>query len=266
MEQMEPMEYKVAQREILKLIGINLDYYKGPQMQRRLKAYLSRSGQATWPSFFRELGADEDKLGAFRDYLTINVSSFFRDTKKYQDLEQKVLPALLKVNRRLRIWSAGCSRGQEPYTLAMLLSEMAGPYNQHRILATDVDHSALGLAQAGGPYVADDVENVPPALLKRYFTQEEAGYRVADDLRRRIVFRQHNLLEDPFESNLDLIICRNVVIYFTGPVKDRLYQRFYQALRPGGILFVGGTEVVPQANAIGYKVIGISFYQRNGAV
>jgi len=264
MEQMDPAEYKVVQRGVLKLTGVNLDYYKGPQMQRRLRAYLNRSGHLTWQSFFRELGVDGEKLGAFRDYLTINVSSFFRDAEKYQTLRQKVLPTLLRARRQLRIWSAGCSRGQEPYTLAMLLAEMSGPYNRHRILATDVDRSALEQARAGGPYTADEVENVPPALLKRYFAKEGVGYRVADGLRRGIVFRQHNLLEDPFESDFDLIICRNVVIYFTGPVKDRLYRRFYQALRPGGVLFVGGTEVVPKASTIGFKVVSVSFYQRNG--
>lgn len=265
MEQIDPTEYRYVQQEVMRLTGVNLDYYKGSQMQRRLRAYLNRSGHATWQSFFPELAANGEKLDVFRDYLTINVSSFFRDVEKYEHLKQTVLPMLLKARPRLRVWSAGCSRGQEPYTLAMLLAEVSGSFKRHEIIATDVDRSALAKAREGGPYIAADVENVPPAMLKKHFTQEGSDYRVAADLRRRVVFRQHNLLEDPFESDLDLIVCRNVVIYFTAPVKEQLYQRFYQALRPGGILFVGGTEIVPKASSIGYQVVGISFYRRDGA-
>jgi chemotaxis protein methyltransferase CheR len=146
-----------------------------------------------------------------------------------------------------------------------LLAEATGFYRRHEILATDIDRSALERAQTGGPYSADEVSNVPPDMLERYFRTRDDGHYVIEGLRRKVTFRYHNLLSDPFENNFDLIVCRNVVIYFTAEVKDRLYRRFHDALRPGGILFVGGTEVVSQASSIGFETAGISFYRRKVA-
>jgi len=262
---MEAPEYIFIKRRILKLTGVDLDCYKTLQVQRRLKTYLVRSGHPNWHHFFRAIQNDVVELGKLKDYLTINVSSFFRDLEKFEYLRESILPELLRGHPRLRVWSAGCSHGHEPYSLAIVLAEAAGFYRQHHILATDIDRSALERAQAGGPYSADEVAKVPPPLLNRYFRTHDDGYYVVESLRRRITFRYHNLLADPFESGFDLIVCRNVVIYFTAEVKDRLYRRLHDALRPGGVLFVGSTEVVPKASAIGLETAGISFYRRNTA-
>ena len=261
---MEAQEYSYIKREVLKLTGVDLNCYKSPQVQRRLKTFLLRSGHTAWTSFFRALRDDSATLNKLKDYLTINVSAFFRDSEKFEYLRESILPELLRGRPTLRLWSAGCSHGHEPYSLAILLSEATGPYRRHQILATDIDHSALERAQAGGLYSADEVANVPPALLKRYFQAQEDGYRVVERLRRKITFRYHNLVSDPFESGFDLIVCRNVVIYFRTEVKDRLYRRFYDALRPCGVLFVGGTEFLSKASDIGFESAGISFYRRNG--
>ena len=258
---MQDQEYTYVKREIKSLVGVDLDCYKAPQVQRRLRIFLLRSGHQTWPDFFKGIRGDRDSLARLRDYLTINVSSFFRDEKKYEQLQTTILPELLKKRRQLRIWSAGCSRGQEPYTLAIALAEMTGPRTRHRILASDLDESALAIAKAGGPYTDDDVAGVG-RLLNRYFEKREDGTYCKPSLRERVTFRQQNLLADRFDADLDLIVCRNVVIYFTAEVKDRLYRQFHQALRPGGILFVGGTELVPKAREIGYESAGISFYRR----
>lgn len=262
---MNPQDYELIKKEVLNLLGVDLNFYKGPQMQRRLGTYLLRAGQPTWADFFKSIRNNPVELRKLKDYLTINVSSFFRDPPKYDYLRNTILPELLGKNKqKLRIWSAGCSLGQEPYTLAMLLAEMTGGATQHYILASDLDRTALDKAEAGGPYSPDDVANVPPALLERYLTHDAKGYYIKPILQRKITFKQHNLLSDPFESNFDLIICRNVVIYFTAEVKDLLYKRFSNALRLGGILFVGGTEIVSQASSIGLQTAGISFYRRNG--
>lgn len=261
---MEAQEYTYIKREIKSLVGVDLDCYKAPQVQRRLRIFLMRSGHDTWPDFFQSLRGDREGLARLRDYLTINVSSFFRDEKKYEQLQQIILPELLKARKALRVWSAGCSRGQEPYTLAIALAELTGPRVQHRIMASDLDESALAIARAGGPYTDDDVAGVG-RLLSRYFDKLADGYYCKPSLRERVTFRQQNLLADRFEADLDLIVCRNVVIYFTAEVKDRLYRQFCQALRPGGILFVGGTELVPKAREIGYESAGISFYRRRAA-
>jgi chemotaxis protein methyltransferase CheR len=259
---MKAQEYSYVSREIRNLTGVDLSCYKTQQMQRRLRAYLVRTGHTTWPNFFRVARNDPVELGKLKDYLTINVSSFFRDPDKYQYLQENIVPELLRGRPTLRVWSAGCSRGQEAYSLAIMLAEVTGPYRRHPILATDIDRSALEWAKAGGPYSADELKNVPPPLLRRYFNADNDDYWVGESLRRRITFRQHNLLADPFGNGFDLIVCRNVVIYFTSEVKEKLYQRFYEALRPGGVLFVGGTEIVPRVSDTGFESAGISFYRR----
>jgi chemotaxis protein methyltransferase CheR len=259
---MESQEYNYITREILHLVGVDLNCYKSQQMQRRLNTFLLRSGHANWPSYFRSVRDDPGALRKLKDYLTINVSSFFRDPEKYAYLKEVILPQLLQDHSSLRIWSAGCSHGQEPYTLAMILFELTDPFRPHNILATDLDLSALEYARSGGPYAGEEVANLPAACLSRYFARVPGGYQVKKDLCRHITFRQHNLLADRFESRFDLIICRNVVIYFTAEVKDQLYRRFRDSLRPGGVLFVGGTEIVSKASEIGFESTGISFYRR----
>ncbi len=267
---MQEHDYRFVQYKIRKLIGIDLSQYKSSQMQRRLNTYLQRSGHTTWPSFFRAIQDDPAALGELGNYLTINVSSFFRDPDKFERLKTAILPALLRERPRLRVWSAGCSHGHEPYSLAILLAELTGLYSRHTILATDIDHAALARAQAGGPYAVFEMEHVSPAWRDRYFTRQpdENGvdmYWIIESLRRRISFSHHNLLTDDFENDLDLLVCRNVVIYFTAPVKTDLYRRFYQALRPGGILFVGGTEVISRAAEMGLAIADVSFYRRADA-
>lgn len=260
---MEAQEYSFIKHKILNLTGVNLNCYKSPQMQRRLNTFLLRSGHSTWQNFFQATEGDPVALGKLKDYLTINVSSFFRDVEKYEYLKESILPELRRGRSKLRVWSAGCSRGQEPYSLAMMLAETTSLYNRHYILATDLDRSTLEWAQAGGPYSATDVATMSPHLRQSYFKLQDNSYWVRESLQRRVTFKQHNLLADPFEGDFDLIVCRNVVIYFTAPIKEQLYERFYRSLRPGGVLFVGGTEIVAGASEIGFKPVGISFYHRH---
>lgn len=258
---MDDLEYNYIKHQVRQLLDVDLNCYKAPQMQRRLKAYLARSGQPNWPKYFRVLRADPAQLSKFKDYLTINVSSFFRDTEKYNFLQRSALPELLRNHPTLRVWSAGCSRGQEAYSLAMLLSEASSGNFQHRIMATDIDQSALAWAKAGGPYTADDVAGLPPHFRVNFLEIRNNEYWVKDDLRQKISFRPHNLLDDSVAGKFDLIVCRNVVIYFQADAKQKLYHRFYDSLKPGGILFVGGTEIVPKATEMGFETLHVSFYR-----
>jgi chemotaxis protein methyltransferase CheR len=265
---MEESEYLLVKRKVMELARVDLGSYKSRQVQRRLGTLLARSGYPTWQAYFGHLQQDRQALQAFKDYLTINVTEFFRDPQKWQYLEQNVLPALLRERRRLRVWSAGCSHGAEPYTLAMLLDQLTGGGTRHYILATDIDQAILAKAEQGGPYPPSEVKAVTPTRLRRYFVAQGDTFSVRPDLRDRVTFRPHNLLLDPFEGDFDLIVCRNVVIYFVEETKRALYQRFAQALRPGGVLFVGGTEIVPAmpalplGNADRLHPFAISFYRR----
>ncbi len=264
---MDEREYIFIKRKVLNLTGVDLNCYKTPQVQRRLKTYLVRSGHPNWHAFFRAVQQDQAAIDKLKDYLTINVSSFFRDMEKFEYLQQSILPDLLRGRPRLNVWSAGCSHGHETYTLAIILAEATGFYRQHYILGTDIDHSALDRAQAGGPYTDEEISKVPAHLVDRYFNHhtgntKSEGHYIIESLRRKLTFRYQNLLEGSFEREFDLIVCRNVVIYFTAEVKTRLYERFYDALRPGGVLFVGGTEIVSKASDLGFETAGISFYRR----
>lgn len=266
---MEPHEYIFVKNRILKLTGVNLDCYKNEQMQRRLQAALVKSGYTSWPAYLRAIQHDPDEIGRLRDALTINVTTFFRDPDKYQYLQDTVLPELRRGRPSLCVWSAGCSRGHEPYSLAILLAEATSPYSPHRIIATDIDQSALDWAQAGGPYTEEELAHTPTPWLHRYFVAQDRGYWVSRQLRKRITFCQHNLLAEPFfpagieEGGCDLIVCRNVVIYFMPEVKEQLYRRFQRALRPGGVLFIGGTEMITKAAEMGFEMMAMSFYRRS---
>ncbi|MEA4906644.1 MAG: protein-glutamate O-methyltransferase CheR [Chloroflexi bacterium] len=267
---MELETYSQIKTSVKRLLNIDLTYYKDEQMRRRLDSWLVRSGAPDWDDYFDRLRGDQHELSRFRDYLTINVSEFFRDLERWMALRGQVMPALLEQARKvhplrpaLRVWSAGCSIGAEIYSLAIMLDEMA-PGSTHYLLATDLDRGVLLKARAHGPYSVDEIRNVNPQQRATYFEQTGAQYMLKDSLARRITFKEHNLLNDLYENAFDLIVCRNVIIYFTTEAKAELYKKFYQALRPGGILFLGGTEIIPRPGDIGFQNVGISFYRKGG--
>jgi len=266
---METNQYEQVKSQVWKLLRIDLNAYKGEQMRRRLDSWLARSSMPDWNQYFHRLSTSPQELAKFRNFLTINVSGFFRDYERWQTLEESLIPRLLKevkslrpAGSGLRVWSAGCSTGQEPYSLAILLDELA-PHARHYVLATDLDRGALKIAQERGPYSIEDLAKVPPQRKARYFEPASPPYHVVEKLATRVTFREHDLLIDPFETGFDLIVCRNVIIYFTNEAKMELYRRFQAALRPGGILFLGGTEIIPHPADFGFSSQGISLYSRS---
>ncbi len=268
---MEAYEYTFVRSKVLNVTGIDLNCYHGPQMQRRLEAYLLQSSHSNWLNFFRAISNDPTELEKFKDYLSINAASFFQDMDKFEHLQKYILPELLRTvslrHPKLNVWCVGCAHGHEPYSVSILLAEATGFYRRHYILATEEDRSAITYAQAGGPYSAQEVASVSPHLLGRYFDYRSngvygTGYYVVESLRRKITFRCQNLLTEPFESGFDLIICRNAMACLTSEVNDHLYKRFHNALRPGGVLFVGDDQVISQASDLGFETASPSFYQR----
>lgn len=228
---------------------------------RRLEGFMIRCKASGVVQYCHMLEKDPAEVAKLQDFLTINVSEFFRDILHFKILREKILPALLKDNLQLNIWSAGCSIGAEAYSIAILLDKLS-PYRTHRILATDVDKGALSHAVAGGPYRPADIRNVPPEFLEKYFIKTGEDYKVIERIRNRVIFRQHDLLRDPFEYNFDLIICRNVVIYFTEEAKKKLRDRFVGALKPNGVLFIGATETMLDAVDAGFIRMSPCFYKK----
>jgi chemotaxis protein methyltransferase CheR len=198
--------------------------------------------------------------------MTINVSELFRNPERFDELEKRFMPDLLEASkgRGLRVWSAGCSYGAEPYTLAILLKE-AGPRLVHELVATDIDETILARAREG--YFTDaDLQHVTAARRERWFDRQPDGrMRVKAELRAMVRFSRLDLLKDPYPRSRDLILCRNVVIYFNEDAKERIYERFFQALQPGGTLFVGSTERVCAAARLGWERPSTFFSRRPAA-
>ena len=257
---MDERDWEEFKAKLKRKTEIDLDLYKAPQMQRRIMNLARRNGYDKYSAYFDKVVQDKDDFAAFIEYLTINVSEFFRTPDKFAKLETDVIPELMKRSSRLNIWSAGCSIGAEPYSLAMILNDMT-PNTRHRILATDLDIEILGKAKAG-VYNENELKAMSEARKAKYFTRQGDKYAVSPDIKQRIEFKRHNLLKDPFEAGFDLILCRNVVIYFTEEAKDQLYANFFKALKPGGILFVGATEAILNFRKLGYTSYQPFFYQK----
>lgn len=265
---MDELTYERVKSFINEQYHMDLNRYKEKQMHRRLSAWLRRSRVSTWTDYFQMVRTDPEEEKRFRDYLTINVTAFFRDPERWKSLETEVMPLLLSnlngsssYRSGLKIWSAGCSIGAEPYTLAMLL-ERISPGKTHDILATDFDRGALDQARVGGPYPADIIKHISEVDLKKYFRLEGKSYFVKQRLREAIRFAEGDLLSGTFETDFDLIVCRNVVIYFTREIKEELYLKFHQSLKGDGVLFLGGTEIIPQSRKLGFTNIGGSVYKK----
>jgi chemotaxis protein methyltransferase CheR len=257
-------DFEAFRKRAYQITGLDLTSYKAPQMHRRLSALLARLKVADFAEYARLLEKNPERRQEFKDYVTINVSEFFRDNDRFRELERRVLPELLASGAGLRIWSAGCSIGAEPYSMAMLLRELA-PGRNHTILATDIDQTILDRARAGKGYQLADIRNVGAERIARWFVAEPDGrYSVGPGARGLIRFEKHDLLRDRYPAGpFDLIACRNVVIYFTEEAKERIYQGFASALRPGGILFVGGTEAIMRPQSFGLQVMGPGLYRKD---
>lgn len=258
--------YTRVKASVKQSLKIDLENYKDEQMKRRLDSWLIRSRAGTWNEYFELVTRDNAELERFRNYLTINVTEFFRDPPRWNTLRDEILPYLQKQAEEnhqvegLKLWSAGCSNGAEPYSLAIMMAESASR-QKYALLATDLDRGALSTARSRGPYSMEDLHNLDAVQRQRYITTS-VPYFVNANLQSQISFQEQDLLADRFEQKFDLIVCRNVVIYFTTEAKDTLYAKFSAALRTGGVLFLGGTEIISGASKFGLQNFGISFYRK----
>lgn len=256
-------EYWQFAEAIGRLVPIRLENYKQQQMERRIRDLARKHQASSLQAFLGMLKADGKLLREFERHITINVSEFYRNPEAFEYLAEKVLPALGAGRRALRVWSAGCSNGGEPYTLAMLLHR-ASPHLRHSILATDIDRDMLAKAQAGKGYQQEDVRSLPAALRAAYLVQDGATAGVKESIARMVRFERLDLLNEQVNRTFDLIACRNVVIYFTDAAKSTLYQRFVDALQPGGFLFIGATETIGRADGFGLSYVAPCFYRKTG--
>jgi chemotaxis protein methyltransferase CheR len=254
-------EFAYLKQVIRKVLNFDAESYRSTQMRRRLSAFMLRRGEGSVAMLCKRLQADYRLRDELMSLLTINVSEFFRDPAQFELLQQVILPALAANGATVRMWSAGCAQGEEPYTLAMLC-DILGISTRADILATDIDTDALTQAKAGGPYTLAHVRKTPPEFLRHYIEETPNGYFVRDAIRRRVRFARHDLITGPIGRQFDFISCRNVTIYFTPEVKTQLIKKFFGALRPGGYLFIGGAESLLGSEGAGFSRIAGNVYQR----
>ena len=223
--------------------GLPVSSYREPCLRRRLAVRMRARGVHTFGDYASLLDRVPEELDLLLDALTINVTRFFRNPETYAVLRQRVVPELAGPGGRLAVWSAGSASGEEAYSLAILFAERAGRARV-RIDASDLDPGALAAAERA-EYSPAAVADVPPELRATAFAPGGPPYRVTDRVRRLVRLVRHDLTRDPAPSPpYQLIVCRNVVIYFERPAQERLFELFYEALVPGGWLLLGKVETL----------------------
>lgn len=256
------MDYEGFKTEVYVLTDINLSFYKEKQMKRRIDSLIRKNGYELYEEYINVLKTNQVFYNEFINYLTINVSEFYRNPEQWEVLKKDIFPMLLKKSGKLKIWSAACSTGDEPYTLVMVLNEYI-PLKDIKITATDIDNEALRKAKAG-VYTEKSLEKLPSAYLDKYFHKEDRIFTVKDEVRSQVEFIQHNMLKEAYPSGCDLIVCRNVLIYFTEEAKVKIYTQFNQSLRKEGVLFVGSTEQIIMSSRYNFSPLKTFFYMKDG--
>lgn len=254
-------DYEYFKKAVFDLTKIDLNAYKEKQMKRRIDTLISKNKIVGYENYISLLKTDTAKFEEFVNYLTINVSEFYRNVDQWELLDKDVFPELIKrYGKSLKIWSAACSTGDEPYSLVMALSKHL-PINQIKIYATDLDKQVIEKAKLG-LYGEKSVAGVPADLKKKFFTKIGPSYQISEEVKSRVEFREHNLLKDTYLTDFHLIVCRNVLIYFTEEAKDEVFRKFQKSLKPGGYLFIGSTEQIINYRDVGFDRKNSFFYQK----
>lgn len=254
------MDYEAFKSQVFTLTKIDLSAYKERQMKRRIDALISKNRFKGYDDYVAAIKKDAALLEEFVNYLTINVSEFYRNPEQWKVLENEIIPELIKASgKNLKIWSAACSTGDEPYSLAMVLSKFMPLANIH-IMATDIDKQVIEKAKVG-LYSSKSLAGLPKEYKDKFFTDVGGNaFQINNDIKKCVQFKQHNLLKDSYPTGYDLIVCRNVLIYFTEEAKEEVYSKFNGALRVGGMLFVGSTEQIIKYRELNYESKKSFFY------
>jgi len=264
---LHPADFEKISQILYEYSGIRLTTGKEELVRSRLMKRLRALGIDSFRNYLRYIKEDRtsQELRVMIDSLTTNKTSFFREKQHFEYMRSQIIPTLKNRASGVRLWSAGCSSGEEPYSIAMILQEEWPQidFSSVRILATDISTRILSKARAG-EYEKENLQDVPPSYLSKYFNLGSGNttkiYRVKDNIKKMVHFARLNLMEEwPMKGPFDVIFCRNVMIYFDGATQARLIQRFRDLLIPGGHLLVGHSESLV-ANSCGFKYIQPATY------
>ena len=240
--------------------GLDLEAYKEKCVLRRVYLKVRAGGYGDLGSYYRKLRQDKEELERLFQYLTINVTGFFRNPAAFDYLEREVLPDLMAqhgVQGSFNVWSAGCSSGEEPYSLAMILTRVArkvGSGIPFRVFASDLDRSVLERGREGY-YSPDALQNLGKDELREFFVEEDGRYRVRDEIKRHVDFRVGDVLKDNPRGKQSLIVCRNLLIYFSRENQEKIIVRFSETLHRGGYLMLGKAETLIGRNRFYFQSV-----------
>ncbi|MGD9963164.1 MAG: protein-glutamate O-methyltransferase CheR [Thermoplasmata archaeon] len=263
MDDSEAKAIESVRQHLKRSRGLDISGYSSTFVLRSLRKRLGRSGAGDLPHYLRLLRSSDEETTEFIGALSINVTDFFRDEGAFEALSEKVIRPVVRskigTGGIVRIWSAGCATGQELYTLAMCLEqELKRIGNPENIMGTvtggDLSKPAIAYARKGS-YTKEQVKNVPPQMLLQYFTERDGHYEVGDSLRRRVRFVNEDLLSEPVSKFFDIAVCRNVLIYFSRPMHDKVVMNIHRSLRPDGYLMLGRTESLLGQPRLHYELI-----------
>lgn len=258
---MDFMEFKDRAAELLNL---NLDGYKLKRVKRRTNSLMRRHDIEDYKECLDLLEHDREFKAAYMNHFTINTSEFFRNPDSFAYLQEELLPEILSEKDKIKIWSAPCSNGSEPYTVAIILKELGIAENRFSILASDIDPEILEDASRG-IYPRKALENMSDDLIEKYFTpanQEKNQYKLSSRIKNLVEFEEKDLINERYQSNWDLIMSRNFFIYLTKELKSKLTEKFVDSLKTGGYLFLGNTEFIFNPNQFNLKKVNLSFYRK----
>lgn len=242
-------EFTELKTIIKKKLGFNCDGYKQAHLKRRLAVRLRANNSPSYKEYAMTLLNNDDESEKLKEALTVNVTELFRNPETFEAFYKVGLPELIKTkeeNKTIKVWSAGCSNGEEPYSIAIMMLEFLG-YRANKynisILGTDIDDDSLRIAEFG-VYKPKQLEKISKERLDRFFIKQGDDYAVADDVRNIVHFKHHDIISGPRMYGFDIIFCRNVTIYFDKSLQEELYMKFYDSLNEGGYFLMGKTETL----------------------
>lgn len=256
-------EFLVLQKRVFQERGLDLSQYREKCLKRRINLRLRATGANTYPEYLAVLRREPSEYDRLFDVLTINVTNFFRDKAVYRVIKETVIPELVSSKERqkkklIRIWSAGCASGEEPYSMAILFHQVLGKRIGNYLIsiyATDIDKKVLEKAKRA-EYEDDNVSKVDENILSRYFNHD-LKYSLKEEIKQMVKFRHDDLISGKPLTHLDIIICRNVFIYFTKGLQAKLIDKYYEGLNQDGYLIIGMTESLPGESARLFRPVSI---------
>lgn len=243
-------------KKVKEKLNIDLFLYKEEQLHRRIKSFLLSNKIDDIDNYINKMAFDDIEKNKFIDFITINVTEFFRNPNLYKDLSDLIYS---KGYTKLKVWSAACSNGAEPYSIAIMLMELG--ISNFQIYATDIDKFIIDKA-IQGIYDKYELKNVPKELIDKYFIKKNENYYIKDIVKKNVSFKVHDLLMDNFDRGYDLVLCRNVVIYFNIKAKDMLYENISKVIKKEGLFFIGATENISDCDKYNFKKLTSCIYEK----